>query len=94
MPSFLSSVKVHRLMFLVADELHGVLHVAVGIFEHAQFKLRLDDARRRRRQDVFVNLARVRQLFHLVNQADGFAADAVHTALGDANQDGFFVGHF
>ena len=81
-------------MFLVADELHGVLHVAVGILEHAKFELRLDDARRRRRQDVFVNLARVCQFFHLVNQADGFAADAVHTALGDANQDGFFVGHF
>ena len=87
------SLKVHRGVFLVAHEGHSVVHIAVGILKYAQLELRLYNARGSCGEDVLVDLALSGQLLHLVDQADGFAADAVHTALRHADDDSLLVGN-
>ena len=85
--------QVQRGMLFISDKGHGVFHVAVGILEHAQLEFGLYDAGCRRGQDRFVDLAFVGQVFHLVDQLDGLAADTVHAALRDADDDRFLIGN-
>ena len=88
------SLEVHLLVFLIAHEGNGVVHVTIGILEHSHLELDLHNAGSRSGQNGLVNLTLLGVFLHQVNQADGFAADAIHAALGHANENGFFIGDF